>query len=205
MPSDHTIWDRKSTPNIIIFQVRWTVRGASTAGQIITTMFYCRLMFFIIFNFKPPSPVLIWHELQAAIKEKQKDLSQVNGFLDLAISYFNPSWVLPPDSCSLPRGSSWWFSIIANPSPGKSLHCLALIGPWAPSWPPIGPSISLNSPSWGWSPWLPNASPPTLSSHLALSLFFPRHRLWLSSAAAAGRFLSHPQCVNVDISSSEPS
>ena len=61
-------------------------------------------MFSIIFNFSPPPPPLpqsqfspgCWkysapyrHQLKATIKEKQKELSEANSFLDLALSYFN--------------------------------------------------------------------------------------------------------------------
>ena len=177
-----------------------TVRGSdishSRTGQIITTMFYCRLMFFIIFNFKPPSlsppPVLIWHELQAAIKEKQKELSEANGFLDLALSYFNPSWILPRllmSNCCLPGGS--WFSIIANPS----LKCRQVTRTLQPQ-PRVG-----SLPFFPTSHWLfhlppipdermvlPNAPRPlALLTPLALSLFFSRR---LSQLAARIVFIS---------------
>ena len=140
-------------------------------------------MFFIIFNFKPPSlsppPVLIWHELQAAIKEKQKELSEANGFLDLALSYFNPSWILPRllmSNCCLPGGS--WFSIIANPS----LKCRQVTRTLQPQ-PRVGSLPFFPTSHWlfhlpphpWWEDGLAQCPPPTRSSHSSrtFSVFLP--------------------------------
>ena len=83
-------------------------------------------------------------------------------------------------NCSLPRGGSW-FSIIANPRPSvcKS-HCPALIGPWSPSWPPIGPYVSPR-PWWEDGPGCPMPSPPTRCSHSTFSVFPPAPRQLSSS------------------------
>ena len=40
----------------------------------------------------PPFLFFNWWKLEAAIKEKQKDLVKANSFLDLALSYFNPKF-----------------------------------------------------------------------------------------------------------------
>ena len=118
--------------------------------------------------------------------------------ISIRAEFCRGSWLLM-SNCSLPRGGSW-FSIIANPRPSvcKS-HCPALIGPWPPSWPPIGPYVSPLSLMRGWSR-LPNA----LSAHSLLT----SHFLCFSPGASPaqqqpGAF--YPQCGHFVTWASGPS
>ena len=110
-------------------------------------------MFSIIFNFCPSPPPLpksqpspgCWkysapyrHQLKATIKEKQKELSEANSFLDLALSYFN----FNPAEVSRQHSVLWLDDPRPRFTPLTASLSLFFSGrPAAARWRPAGPGL----------------------------------------------------------------